>query len=209
MLPSGATWTNVGSTGYMPIVDLLWIAKTLYALTDAGEVLRSQNNGATWSAIGTISQVGMRDLAFVGGAFKAISKEGEVYESATGASWSSEWIGTTGQVFTVAFAPGVPEFQTGVEGPIPGTPRLAFSAWPNPFVERVEFRLSREGVAGDATVEVFDAAGRSVTRARFATAAGSDAVTAAWDGGRSSSGVYFARVQSGTFRDTVRIVLLR
>ncbi len=219
-LPNGTVWTTIGTTSFTPVVDLLWISSTLYALTDAGETLRSSNTGATWSAIGTISQVGMRDLAYVGGKFKAISKEGEVYESATGASWSSSWIGTTNQVFTVAFAPGVPEFLTGVESPSLPT-ASALRAWPNPFTERVEFRFDgaasvsgRAGDARDAAVEIFDTAGRRVasTIARIPAAAAK--FSASWDGRladgrRAPSGVYIARVQVGLFNDATRIVLLR
>jgi hypothetical protein len=208
-LPSGTSWTTVGSTSFTPVVDLMWISATLYAMTNAGEILKSTNAGATWSAIGTISQVGMRDLAFVGGKFKAISQEGEVYESATGASWSSPWIGTTNQVFTVAFAPGVPEFQTGVGGP--PLPAFAFEARPSVFSERVTFLLAGAPGGGAAPeIAVFDAAGRRVAEL---VVRGTEPA-ASWDGriadgSRAASGVYFARARAGPLTDTIRIVLLR
>lgn len=205
--PGTTAWTTVGSSGFTPVVDLLWISGSLYALTDAGEVIRSVNAGASWSAIGTVSQVGMRDLTFVGGKFKAISREGEVYESASGASWSS-WIGTTNQVFTVAFAPGVPEFLTGVGGP--PLPSFAFQARPNVFSDRVAFFLAGVPAGAAPRIAVFDAAGRRVAEI---TPSAPDA-PAVWDGraadgSHAASGVYFARVTAGPLNDTVRIVLLR
>src|SRR5262245_2185004 len=139
-LPSGTSWSTVGTTSFTPVVDLLWISATLYAMTNAGEIVKSTNAGTAWSAIGAISQVGMRDMAYVGGKFKAITQEGEVYESATGASWSSSWIGATNQVFTVAFAPGVPEFRTGVGGS--SLPAFVLQARPSVFHDQVDFVLS-------------------------------------------------------------------
>jgi len=218
MSATGASWTNVGSTGYTPVVDILWIRKTLYAMTDAGEVLQSSSNGMGWSAIGTISQVGMRDLAHVGGKFRAITREGEVYESATGASWSASWIGTTNQVFTVAFAPGVPEFATGVDGP--GTPlrQLALTAYPNPFTDRVVFRLADASLPLDFTgldpIEIFDASGRLTARVGISTVNRSEAVVASWDGRSGgdasvSAGTYFARANWGGSFVTVRLVHVR
>lgn len=217
---TGASWTSIGTTGHTPAVDLLWIAQTLYAMTDAGEILNSSNNGVTWSAIGTISQVGMGDLAFTGGKFKTISKEGEVYESANGSSWSPSWIGTTNQVFTVAFAPGTPEFMTGIESPAPPG-LLALRAWPNPFTARVEFRFDRSiGFAGrtddadDTAVEIFDLAGRRVARAIARKEADWSGFSASWDGrlgdGRpATSGIYLARAKTAAFSETTPIILLR
>lgn len=207
-LPSGTSWSTVGTTSFTPVVDLLWISATLYAMTSAGETLKSTNAGVTWSGIGTISQVGMRDLAYVGAKFKAISQEGEVYESATGASWSSTWIGTTNQVFTVAFAAGVPEFQTGVGGP--PLPAFAFQARPNVFRDQVYFVLSGVWSGSLAEIEVFDLAGRSV--ANLPVAIGG--APTRWngrlrDGSRAASGVYFAELEVGGVRTTARMTLVR
>lgn len=205
---TGSLWATVGNTAFTPIVNLIWITGKLYALTDAGEFLLSSDAGATWTAIGAISQVGMRDVAFVGSGFKAISREGEVYESATGASWSSSWIGTTNQVTTVAVAPSIPEFQTGIGGP-PTTP-FVFEARPSIFTERVTFAITGAPAGVAPEIAIFDAAGRRLARME------PDAVgaTVAWDGALpdgapAASGVYFARVSAGPFTETIRIVLLR
>ena len=101
----------------------------------------------------------------------------------------------------------MPEFQTGVESP--GAPRFAFRAWPNPFAEHVEFRLDGVAVPRDATVEIFDSAGRRVSQAAVNTAVTSGALSASWNGHLAPSGVYFARVQAGVFHETIRVVLLK
>lgn len=206
--PGTTTWTRVGSTSFTPIVDLLWFGAALYALTDAGEVLRSTDAGVAWTAIGTISQVGMRDLAFVAASFKAISREGEVFESASGASWSANAIGTTNQVFTVAFSPGVPEFLTGIGGAAPAP--FTFEIRPSVFRDHASFLLSGAPQERTAEIEVFDTSGRRMARLR--TLVGGP--PAEWDGRlpdgtRAASGVYFARVTSGSWRDTARLVLVR
>ncbi len=207
-LPSGTSWSTVGSTSFTPLVDLLWISATLYALTDAGEFLMSSNAGATWSAIGTISQVGMRDLAYVASKFKAISQEGEVYESATGTSWSSTWIGTTNQVFTVAFAPGVPEFQTGIGRPPGPSPHVTLRAFPNPFAEVVQFALA--GVSDGTTVEVaiYDAAGRRVAQVHSGLLRSAEQELS-WRPGEVAGGVYFVRVRVDVFTETQPLILIR
>ncbi|MFN0151567.1 MAG: T9SS type A sorting domain-containing protein [bacterium] len=210
-LPSGTAWTTIGTTSFTPVVDLLWVSSTLYALTDAGEILRSSNAGATWSAIGTISQVGMRDLAYVGGKFKAMSREGEVYESADGSAWSDWWVGTTNQVFAVALAPGAPEFQTGVGDGAAPNPQLAFRAYPNPFTSELRFSLaSADGAKDDARAEiaVYDAAGRLVARP-FSGALNSLPQNLVWRADAAGSGVYFVRVRSDRFAETQRLVKLR
>ncbi|MFN0151933.1 MAG: FlgD immunoglobulin-like domain containing protein [bacterium] len=205
---TGAVWTNVGTTGYTPVVDLIWVSKILYALTDAGEILRSSNSGVSWSAIGTVSQVGMRGLTFAGGKFKAISAEGEVYESATGASWGPSWIGTTNQVFTAAFASGLPEFVTGVGDASGPAPSIALHAWPNPFRESVSFRI--DGVApSGGSARVYDAVGRLVR-----TLASQPSGVLDWDGRDASGsplapGHYFVSAASGHNSAASRVTLLK
>lgn len=205
---TGAVWTIVGTTGYTPIVDLIWVSKILYALTDAGEIVRSSNSGTSWSAVGTISQVGMRGLTLAGGKFKAISAEGEVYESATGASWGPSWIGTTNQVFTVAFASGLPEFVTGVGDASGPAPSIALRAWPNPFRENVRFRI--DGIApGGGSACIYDAVGRLVR-----TLASQPGGALDWDG-RSASGSplppghYFVRAAFGGHSAASRVTLVK
>jgi hypothetical protein len=95
-----------------------------------------------------------------------------------------------------------------------GAPAAVFALeapWPSPFrgATRVGFSLPR---AGEAALEVFDAAGRRVrTLARGSFAAGDHAVS--WDGrgdggARLGAGIYFLRLSAGAERAVRRVVRL-
>jgi hypothetical protein len=85
-------------------------------------------------------------------------------------------------------------------------------AWPNPFnpVTTVAFELD---VAGPASLRIYDASGRLVrTLARGIFAAGlhEEVWNGTGDAGQPvASGVYFCRFESGSFRETQKIILLR
>lgn len=202
----------------------------MLALTESGDVIRTTNAGAAWSAIGAISQVGMRDCAYVGSKLKAISRQGEIAESATGATWT--WIGSalsksadglamSGRGFRGAFAPGAPEFLTGVESAGAEARPFALEAYPNPFRDRVRLRLTTTGSAATespvpTTFEIYDLAGRLVASvdARAGGARQPDASSAEWDGrlsdGRPApSGIFLVLARTGAATCSERVTLLR
>ncbi len=86
------------------------------------------------------------------------------------------------------------------------------SSFPNPFQSSttVRFRLAS---SADTSVEVFDAAGRRI-RVLYKGDIDAGAHELIWDGrsdrgDRVASGVYFARLVSGSFSDHTKIVLQR
>ncbi len=85
-------------------------------------------------------------------------------------------------------------------------------AWPNPFnpVTTIGFELD---MAGPASLRIYDASGRLVktlTNGIFAAGLHEMVWNGTGDAGQSvSSGVYFCRFESGTFRQTQKLVLLR
>lgn len=90
----------------------------------------------------------------------------------------------------------------------PAAASLGLRAFPNPFREgaTLTFEAARAGVA---EIEIFDVAGRRVTKRIDSGAAG--ARTFRWDGRDDAarpvaSGVYWARVRSGESVSTVRVV---
>lgn len=202
----GAAWNVVGNTGYTPVVDLVWTRGVLRALTDAGEILVSNNSGATWNAVGAISQVGMRALTLADGDLLAITKEGDVAQSADGVSWS--WVGTVNQVFVVAFAPSAPEFTTSVGGPTNPGPGVTVRAFPNPFTDEIRFALSGVDAQTKMDVAVYDTAGRRVAQVH-AGALGDRESDLSWKPRTIAAGVYFLRVESDRWSDTQRLVLIR
>ncbi|MFN0152413.1 MAG: T9SS type A sorting domain-containing protein [bacterium] len=202
----GASWTVVGNTGYTPVVDLVWADGVLRAITDAGEILVSNNSGASWSAVGAISQVGMRALTVAEGDLLAITKEGDVAQSTNGVTWS--WVGTVNQVFVVALAPSAPEFTTSVGGPSNPGPGVTVRAFPNPFTKEIRFALSGVDAQSKLDVAIFDTAGRRVAQVHSG-ALGNQEGELFWRPRTVAAGVYFLRVNSDRFSDTQRLVLIR
>ncbi len=212
----GGGWTNTGNTGYTPVVDIMWRSSILYALTDAGEFLRSTNSGVTWSATSTISQVGMRAFTFVGDRFRAISRQGDVTVTSAG-SWT--WIGAVNQMEVVALSPGQPE-DTSVSDAIVRPPNLALRAWPNPFTSELRFSLGQfdgGAVAGasdftraseSVDIGVYDATGRLRERV-FAGPRASLPEKLAWNAHDLPAGVYFVRARAGGATESQRIVRVR
>jgi hypothetical protein len=197
----------VGSTGFTPIVDLLWADGALLALTDAGEFLRSNDRGATWQAVGTISQVGMRAVTIGATGFAAVSKQGDVAISADGASWS--WGGTVNQVFVVALAPSTPEFTTSVPPPAaPIEPVLSLSAWPNPFRGELSLSIAGGSPSDRTIVGIYDVTGRRVARIEAVGGAPRQA-TLSWIPGASPAGVYFVQARSGGRIASQSVTLVR
>ncbi|MFN0152210.1 MAG: T9SS type A sorting domain-containing protein [bacterium] len=204
---AGGAWSVAGNTGYTPIVDVVWSDGILWALTDAGELLRSTNSAHSWAASSTASQVGMRGLAKTDSSLCAITRESDIARTSIGgAPW--EWMGTVNQVFAVALAPSTPEFATGVGGSVGATPRVTLRAFPNPFTDVVYFVLSNAPGEAPVDVTIYDTAGRRVQQLRAAPL-GARADDLAWRPHDHPAGVYFARVRSGDFSQTHPLVLIR
>jgi hypothetical protein len=94
----------------------------------------------------------------------------------------------------------------GVDEPI-ATRVLLLDGRPNPFAHATTISLSLPE-AGDVDLEVFDPAGRSVAVLHHgALPAGEHRFE--WSGGRTGSGVYFARLRAGQLTGAVRLLRLR
>lgn len=105
----------------------------------------------------------------------------------------------------VSFPAAAPELET----PVVGAPKLTVS--PNPSPDRFRFEWQQPGPAGRSLiVQVLDATGREVAR----TEAPAGASSIQWNGNGASgaplpAGVYLARVHSGEWQATARIVKTR
>jgi hypothetical protein len=104
------------------------------------------------------------------------------------------------------------ETPTGVESPLLRTADALLPCYPNPFNPRITipFKLRQ---SGKATLSIFDVSGCLVaTLLDGWTKSGTH--SAIWDGttgtgGQASSGIYFCRLNSGSFSATRKIVLLK
>ncbi|MBI5060293.1 T9SS type A sorting domain-containing protein [candidate division KSB1 bacterium] len=90
---------------------------------------------------------------------------------------------------------------------IPAVPRdITLSAYPNPFNSATTIRYSVESTAS-AELTVFDLTGRAVQRFALRTTPGGHEL--AWDAHSLATGLYFARLTSGSQATTTKLLLLK
>jgi hypothetical protein len=151
-------------------------------------VWRSTDGGASWVPYGTgLANALITDLEIQRSARKLVA-------------------GTFGRgVWEVDLPPGVV-----------GAPEIAASSShlmldppsPNPSAAWVDFRFAARGES-EVTLEMFDVAGRRLET--LAREGRGDAIirTAVWDARQAPSGVYFARLRSGTDELVRKVVVAR
>jgi hypothetical protein len=143
---------------------------------------------------------------------------GNEFHTTTGDNWTDAG-GTNSHYYKIAAVdfsgnegdPTGPDVTTGVEDQTPKAFAL-YQNVPNPFNPMTTIRYSLPE-ASDVTLVVYDAAGRRV-RTLVDTAMPPGNQAAAWDGldndgKRVASGVYFYRLEAGSFVQTRRMVLIR
>ncbi len=186
----GQTWTSVG--GDLPniplndiIVDPVYKGN-LYAATDVG-VMISSNGGKNWNTLGTgMPEVPVHDLAIH-------SPTRKLFAFTHGRSAYS---------FDLTSLTSV----NGAQSPIVKSFALGQN-YPNPFnpVTVISYQLT---VNSYVTLKVYDALGREVeTLMNERKAAGSYIIH--WDANSYPSGVYFYRLQAGSFAETKKMLLLK
>jgi photosystem II stability/assembly factor-like uncharacterized protein len=226
---AGMTSTNVGALTRSANGDLF--------VGTTGSVFRSTNVGSNWSSVSSgLPNSFVNALAFGGdGSLFASTIDSGVYVSSNnGASWASRNSGLPpfDSFFgTTCFAPGhdghlfvgSSRAFEGIEGGIFRTSQPltsvatgdrqevnAFSLeqnYPNPFnpSTSIQFSIATRGVF---TLRVYDVLGREVqTLLNDELTPGPHRVT--FDATRLAGGVYFYRIQSATFSETKRLILLR
>jgi hypothetical protein len=157
------------------------------------------------------------DAAFLPGSGNLIASPSDT------TAFDDEWTWDSGYYYKVSaidihgneslWAVVGPEHVTGTgDGGAPPVTTFLGQSYPNPFVgsTTISYGVSRRG---EATLEVYDVAGRLVR----VLASGTHEVRrheAAWDGcdaggRRVASGIYFYRLKTGSFEQTRKVVLVR
>lgn len=108
---------------------------------------------------------------------------------------------------------GGPSFFFGRQAPPEIGPFVLASPYPNPFNPRCYIEFSLPGDGARSLLAIYDVSGRLV-RTLFEGKADGSSRQLIWDGAdgrgkQASSGVYFARLQSGTHESSFKLVLLR
>jgi hypothetical protein len=183
---NGATWIITSLTGVLN--DLICVNSNLFAAVDAGSVFLSLNNGTTWTDIGAGVIFDPVKLVVSGGyLLAAISPE----------RGAGIWHRPLSELIT-----SVEKVSTDVP-----THFSLDQNYPNPFnpTTTISFSLSTKSVA---SLKVFDALGREVS-VLVSEELPPGTYSQQWNAADLASGVFFYRLQAGSFVETKKLVLLR
>jgi hypothetical protein len=181
---NGANWTSIGLTT-VAINGLVIVGQNIFAATTGG-IFLSSNDGGTWIEIdqGLINK-NVNTLA-IGGAY--------LY---TGTMGSGVWRRPLSEVIT--------EVENGIKQ-FPSRFVLEQN-YPNPFnpSTSISFSLPSKSFV---SLKVFDIMGREIATI-VSEEMSSGSYTRQWNAANMSSGIYFYRLQSGSFIETKKLILLR
>ena len=225
---NGTSWEVVNTGLTSTYVQALAVSGTnLFAGTYASGVFLSTDNGTSWTAVNTgLTSTSVYALAVSGTNLFAGTYGGGVFLSTDyGTSWVAVNTGLTNinvNAFTVSgtnlfagticsgvFRRPLSEMITPVERLSTGLP-MHFSLnqnYPNPFnpATTISFSLPSKSFA---SLKVFDALGRVVsTLVLEELPAGT--YSRQWNAADLPSGIYFHRLQAGSFTETKKLLLLR
>ena len=184
---SGTSW-SAASTG-LPSYSVYALATSgtnLFAGTSGGGVFLSTNNGTSWSAVSTgLTKTNVQSLAVSGTNLFAGTEGGGVWRRP------------------------LSEMITSVEQPSTDLP-THFSLgqnYPNPFnpTTTIWFSLPSKSFA---SLQVFDALGREVS-VLLSEDLSAGTYSRRWNAEGFASGVYFYRLQAGSFTQTKKLIFLR
>ena len=185
---SGASWTS--SSGGLTSTSVTAIVQNadgiFFAATADSGVFRSENGGATW----TLSSDGLTNLNIN---TMVIDQNGYLYVAATNGGLFRTNESTVLSVHEIS-------------GRTPERFLLAQN-YPNPFnpATKIEFQVRNRGFV---TLKIYNLLGNEV-----ATLVSEElqpgTYSTSWDASNMPSGVYFSRLQSGTFVQSRKIVLMK
>ena len=224
--PLHAQWIQTNGPGGGHVRTFAVSGTNLFAGTIGG-VFLSTNNGTSWTAVNTgLTNTNASALAVSGTNLFAGTYSGGVYLLANnGTSWTAVNTGLTNtyvnalavsgtNLFVGTQAGGVwrrplSEMITSVER-LPSDLPTHFSLdqnYPNPFnpATAISFSLPSQSFV---SLKVFDALGREVD-VLLSEELSAGTYSRQWNAGGLSSGIYFYRLQAGSFTETKKLVLLR
>jgi hypothetical protein len=235
---NGASWNavNTGLPAHASIFTLVSNGTNVFAGIDNGRVFRSSNNGANWTEAdsglsgATVSMLTFGPNGNGTDLFAAMSSGGVFHSTNDGTSWTAVNTGLTNtDIRTLSFFPAsgpganifavnfngdiwkrpVSEIVTSLESPETDLP-VQFNLeqnYPNPFNPSTKIGFGVQG-SGFVSLKVYNVLGREVaTLVNEKKVAGEYSVN--WNASSMSSGVYFYRLQVGSFAETKKLILLR
>ena len=231
---NGASWTAADNGLTAPYVRSLFVSDTnIYAGTWGGGVFLSTNNGTTWNEInsGMPVNTSVYDFAVYGNNLFAASDSGVFRSTNNGSKWTnvSDGLPTPSQkssrrVYSLAvcgtdlfagtytnnvYRRPLSELITSVDPSSLQVPKdyNLLQNYPNPFnpSTNFEFRIAESGFV---SLKVFDMTGREVATIVSKELKAGEYIKQ-WNAGHLASGVYFYRLQAGSFSQTRKLLLLK
>jgi hypothetical protein len=222
---SGTSWIDGSTILSIHVLSLAVCGGNLFAGTDGG-IFLSTNNGASWTKVNTgLTNNYVKALAVFGTNLFAGTNGGVFLSTNSGTTWTAVNTGLTNTVimclaisdttlFAGTYGGGIcrrplSEMVTAVkenDGSVPKSFGLEQN-YPNPFnpSTKISYQLP---VNCRATLKIYDALGRELaTLVNDNESAGYKSVV--FDASNLSSGVYFYRLQAGTYSQTKKLLLLK
>ncbi|MDD5363426.1 MAG: T9SS type A sorting domain-containing protein [Ignavibacteria bacterium] len=224
----GITWTEVFSSFQYALINSVAATGNLVFLGNEDGVYRSTDKGATWKK----SNLYMKDSAvtsiyYYNNLVVAGTSSGNIYKSSdNGNTWNSfntgltnnvpvNCLGSNGKyVFAGSIHNSIWRNNSITDSPdmvseenINPEKYTLLQNYPNPFnpVTRIRYSLAFEG---NVLVKVYDISGKEITRlVNEKQSAGYHEIT--FDAAALSSGVYFYEINSGSFKDIKKMILIK
>jgi photosystem II stability/assembly factor-like uncharacterized protein len=226
----GSSWTSLGVVSPTNRVRSIVVCDTnIYVGTEGGGIILSTNGGANWVAVNSgVTDLNIYDLAVYGKDIFAGTRFGGIFLSTdNGNSWVSENAGLTNSPVYALMVINDDLFagMRGFRGSIWIRPlsemvtdvkehssiapnKVSLSQnYPNPFnpMTTINYQLS---MSSHVSLKIYDVLGREVaTLVSRDESAGYKSVK--YDGRKLPSGVYFYRLETGSYHDTKKFLLLK
>jgi photosystem II stability/assembly factor-like uncharacterized protein len=198
-----------------------------FGLCGGASLMKTTNSGSSWFQVTTPGSGNI--MGITGGIVDGASwliKGNTIYSSVSqGSYWTTDYVAAAGTFNHISLVRDIPtriwavrsnggisrytSMSVIIEGNSGETPDnyALYQNYPNPFNPSTKFKIQIAKLS-DVKVTIFDILGReAATLVNEPLKPGSYEVE--WDGSNFSSGIYFYRLEAGTFSETKKMVILK
>jgi photosystem II stability/assembly factor-like uncharacterized protein len=224
----GGTWDSLNSINPHPLNDVFFINyNTGYIVGDSGTILKTHNAGTNWIVQNSNTLKNLMSVCFTDiNTGYVVGYLGTIIKTTNGGlNWGGQSSGTTNRLYELSFLNNNTGYIVGDSssilkttnggGPIGINPISsevpnAFSLsqnYPNPFnpTTNIKFNIPK---TSNVKLNIYDALGREVAvLVNEELKPGTYEVD--WDASNYSSGIYYYTLQSGDYKETKKMVLIK